>query len=222
MYRITAAVAVTAVLWAGGCSRSGNLDNDYATVTASPERDTAAARRHNRTATRLLDGDKLDDAQRELKAALAADLFFGPAHNNLGTVYLKKKEYYLAAWEFQYAAKLMPDEAEPRNNLGMVFETVGRLDDAAQWYDKALSISPESVEIAANLARIHARKNIRNERTRELLALVVMKDKRPVWVNWARERLALIGQPKAHEGPKPLKSPTDGPQPETQPAEQSE
>jgi hypothetical protein len=31
----------------------------------------------------------------------------GPAHNNLGIVYYRQKKYYLAAWEFQYAAKLM-------------------------------------------------------------------------------------------------------------------
>jgi hypothetical protein len=31
----------------------------------------------------------------------------GPAHNNLGIVYYRRKKYYLAAWEFQYAARLM-------------------------------------------------------------------------------------------------------------------
>ena len=218
MYKTTAIVAIAAMLWITGCYRAGKVKTDYATVAASPDRDTAAARRHTRIATQLMEDDKLDDARKELKAALAADLFFGPAHNNLGSLYLKQKRYYLAAWEFQYAAKLMPNQAEPRNNLGMVFETVGRLDEAQQWYDKALALSPEAVEIAANLARIHTRKNINDERTRQLLAMVVMKDQRSEWVEWARQRLALIGQPKA--SPLPLDEfPPDKPQPETQPAE---
>jgi Tfp pilus assembly protein PilF len=217
MYRTIALVALATAFWPAGCYRGGKVKNDYATVTASPDRDTAAARRHTGIATKLMEDGKLDDARKELKAALAADLFFGPAHNNLGSLYLKQKSYYLAAWEFQYAAKLMPHQAQPRNNLGMVFETVGRLDEAQQWYDKALALSPEAVEIAANLARIHTRKNINNERTRELLAMVVMKDKRSQWVKWARQRLALIGQPKA--SPLPLDdSAPDRLQPETQPA----
>jgi hypothetical protein len=32
----------------------------------------------------------------------------GPAHNNLGIVYYRQKKYYLAAWEFQHAARLYP------------------------------------------------------------------------------------------------------------------
>jgi len=209
---VIAIILTAAVLATGGCAwrRGAVEDGNYTTVSAPPNRNTPLARKLTKSAVALIDRDKLDDARSELKSALAVDLFFGPAHNNLGTVYLKQKKYYLAAWEFQYAAKLMPDQAEPRNNLGMVFETVGRLDEAAGWYDKALALSPEAVEIAGNLARINVRRNRKDERTRELLAMVVMKDKRPEWVDWAKERLALIGQPKASPGP------------ETRPAKQME
>jgi len=221
MKNATIALVLTAVVSAtGGCSwRRGSVeDGDYMTVSPPPNRDTTLARKLTRSAVELIDREKLDDARDRLKSALAADLFFGPAHNNLGTVYLKQKKYYLAAWEFQYAAKLMPDQAEPRNNLGMVFETVGHLDQAAQWYDKALALSPDAVEIAGNLARINVRRNRRDERTKELLAMVVMKDKRPEWVDWAREHLALIGRPKARSGPRPLESLHDSPGPDTRPA----
>jgi len=208
--------AATAILTTG-CNRIGSLGTDYTTVDRSSARDTASARKHTLTAVKLIEEGKLDEAREELKSALAADLFHGPAHNNMGGVHLKQKRYYLAAWEFQYAAKLMPNQAEPRNNLGMVFETVGRLDEAQQWYDKALALEPEEVEIAANLARIHTRKSINNERTRELLAMVVMKDQRSEWVRWARGRLAMIGQPETS----PLqfgKSQSEERRPETQPA----
>jgi len=181
-----------------GCrSSQGGLGDDYMTVAADPRRDTEAARRHNARAVGLIGDEKLDDAERELKAAMGADLFFGPAHNNLGNVYYRTRRYYLAAWEFQYAAKLMPEAVEPRNNLGLVFEAVGRLDDAARWYDTALELSPGSVEAAANLARVRVRQGQKDDATRDLLSRVVMRDPRPEWTAWARQQLALIGGPAA-------------------------
>ncbi|MCY2927473.1 MAG: hypothetical protein NT031_18955, partial [Planctomycetota bacterium] len=110
----------------------------------------------------------------------------------LGTIYLKQKKYYLASWEFQYAAKLMPNQFEPLNNLGLVFEAVGRLDEAAGWYDKGLALAPEADEVTANLARVSVRNNRKDERTRALLQKVVMKDRRPEWVSWARQQLSRI------------------------------
>jgi len=169
---------------------------DYQTIRPDPNRDTQEARRRNAAAVQLLSEGQLEPAEKELKAALAADLFFGPAHNNLGIVYHREKKYYLAAWEFQYAAKLMPNSSEPRNNLGLVFEAVGRLDEAAEWYDKALALAPESSEIIGNLARVRLRANHKDERTRNLLNELVLKDDRPEWVDWARRQLALMGPPQ--------------------------
>ena len=179
-----------------GCRSSrGSLRDDYATIAADPRRDTETARRHNARAVGLINDGKLDDAESELKTALKADLFFGPAHNNLGNVYYRTRRYYLAAWEFRYAAKLMPGKIEPRNNLGLVFEAVGRLDDAAKWYDTALELGPESVEATANLARVRVRQGEKDDRTRELLSRVVMRDPRSEWTAWARRQLALMGGP---------------------------
>jgi len=183
-------------LAACGCRASrGGPGDDYMTVAADPRRDTETARRHNARAVGLIGDDELDEAERELKAALKADLFFGPAHNNLGNIYYRTRRYYLAAWEFQYAAKLMPGKSEPRNNLGLVLEAVGRLDDAARWYDTALELSPGSVEATANLARVRVRQGDKDDTTRELLSAVVMRDPRPEWTAWARKQLALLGGP---------------------------
>ncbi|MBN1941695.1 MAG: tetratricopeptide repeat protein [Phycisphaerae bacterium] len=162
----------------------------YETLSDPPNRDTSLARAHNAAALQQLHDDNLDGAEKQLKEALAADMFYGPAHNNLGTVYFKQNKYYLAAWEFQYAVKLMPGQVEPLNNLGLVFEKVGRLNDAEEWYDKALSLKPESAEVIGNLARIRIRSNRKDKTTRELLTQIIMKDKRPQWVSWAREQLA--------------------------------
>ena len=165
----------------------------YDSAPPDPQRDTRAAMRHNAQAVGHLRADRLDEAETELRKALAADLFFGPAHNNLGTVHFRRERHYEAAWELQYAAKLMARKPEPRNNLGMVFEAVGRLDEAARWYEEAVELAPENPEPLANLARIYVRANRRDDRTRHLLADVALKDDRPDWSAWAREQLALMG-----------------------------
>ncbi len=184
------------VLAATGCQlHKPEKSIEYKTVAVDPHRDTQAARRHNASAVALLGKNKLDEAEKELKAALGADTFFGPAHNNLGTIYHRQEKFYLAAWEFQYAIKLMPNRAQPRNNLGMVFEAVGKLDDAAKSYEEALEIEPDTPEIVGNLARIYVRKNRHDARTRQLLEDIVLKDTRPRWSAWARQRLATIPKP---------------------------
>lgn len=169
----------------------------YETLPKDPHRDTEAARRHQVRGVQLLKDGQTDQAEKAFQAALSADLFFGPAHNNLGTVYLHQKKYYLAAWEFQYAERLMPHQAEPRNNLGLVYEAVGKLGDAAKSYEQALDLEPENPRIAGNLARVYVRGNRTDDKTRKLLESIVMKDHRPEWIGWARERLALMGKPRS-------------------------
>jgi Tfp pilus assembly protein PilF len=163
---------------------------DYETLAEPPNRNTDVARSHNIHAVSLMGDGILEKAEQELKAALSADMFYGPSHNNLGIVYFRQKKYYLAAWEFQYAVKLMPNEIEPLNNLGLVFEAVGRLDDAEKWYDKALSLKPEATDVVGNLARVRIRCNKKDEATQKLLSNIVLKDRRPEWVSWARQQLA--------------------------------
>ena len=75
----------------------------------------------------------------------------------------------------------MLNRVEPRNNLGLVFEAVGKLGDAAKWYEEALVLEPDTPEIVGNLARIYVRENRCDDRTRELLNDIVLKDTRPQW-----------------------------------------
>src|SRR4029453_19576722 len=105
----------------------------------------------------------------ELKSALAADVMCGPAHNNLGKVYYHQHKLYLAAWEFQYAMKLMPNVPEPRNNLGLVFESAGKLDDAVASYDEARGLEPDNVQFIGNLARARVRRGDDDAGVRDLL-----------------------------------------------------
>lgn len=192
-----AVLLAVAVCLAGpiGCHHDPDGDDrEYRTHSGDPDRDTQRARRLADEAVALIDEGQLERAEGLLKEALAADVFYGPAHNNLGHVYLRTDRYYSAAWEFQYAIKLMPEQYEPRNNLGLVFEEVGRLPEAAEAYEEALAIAPDAVEVIGNLARAYVRLDRKDDRTRDLLRQLVLKDTRPPWRAWARERLSTMGR----------------------------
>lgn len=181
---------------ASGCrSSSKPPESDYQTVGKDPRRDIDMAKRENAKAVELIAAGKYNEAEKVLRSALAADVTYGPAHNNLGQVYYHQGKLYLAAWEFQYATKLMPGQPEPRSNLGLVFENVGKLDDAVGWYDQAVGLSPDDPQYLGNLARARVKRGDKTPDVRDLLNKLVMRDTRPDWLEWARERLALM--PKA-------------------------
>jgi len=196
MPKLIACTMLLPILIAGCRQRGPQTIAEYRTVARDPLRDTDRAGRLNAKAVGLLKTDDLAAAQEALKEALKADLFFGPAHNNLGSVYYRQKRFYLAAWEFQYAAQLMPHNPEPRNNLGLIFETVGKLEDAARFYEEALALAPDNPQIIGNLARVYVRTSRRDARTRELLHELILKDERADWIAWARERLTAMGPVK--------------------------
>jgi Tfp pilus assembly protein PilF len=168
----------------------------YQTVAADPHRDVERARDLNEQALKFLEAGKTAEAERKLKSALEADVTFGPAHNNLGRVYQGQGKFYLAAWEYQYAAQLMPERPEPKNNLGLVLESVGKLDEAIRSYHEAADLGPDDPRYLGNLARARVRHGDRGEDVRDLLARLVERETRPEWRQWAQQRLALFDHGK--------------------------
>lgn len=193
-----AMLMVAAAVCVMGCGSTQRPHGDgYQTVAKEPHRDAEFARQENARAVALM--DKSDDtaAETALKAALNADIMCGPAHNNLGKVYFRQGKLYLAAWEFQYAMKLMPNQSEPPNNLGLVFEAVGKLDDAADSYGKAVALAPENVQALGNLARAKVRRGDGDGDVRALLERLVLRDERADWLAWERKTLARLEAARA-------------------------
>jgi tetratricopeptide (TPR) repeat protein len=125
-----------------------------------------------------------------LREALAADLFFGPAHNNLGVVFLKQGKRYEAAAEFEWARKLMPGHPDPRVNLAMTLEEAGKLDDAIASYSAALEVYPGYLPAVQGAARVALRAGRSDERIPEWLQAIAEQSDDPMWRDWARQELA--------------------------------
>lgn len=178
--------AVLLMLLAGGCrSTDSRAPGPYQDQAVSSPQRTAEAERPTKRAAELVEDDP-KRAEELLREALDHDLFFGPAHNNLGVVFLRQDRLYEAAGEFEWARKLMPGHPDPRLNLAITLERAGREEDAVAAYTAALEVYPDYLPAIQGLARQAVRDGVRDERLDGWLCEIAMRSTDPEWRAWAR------------------------------------
>ena len=77
---------------------------------------------------------------------------FSAAYNIRGTIFFNLKKYSQAKTDFGLAAKLDPKNADPVNNLGVVFSREGKKKKALKYFLAAELLAPDWDHIAYNLA----------------------------------------------------------------------
>lgn len=172
-------------------------EKEYQTLTPPPNRDLVAAKELNEEAILKIKSGDFEGAELDLKQSLRKDITYGPAHNNLGKVYFKTKRYYLAAWEFEYAIKLMKNRPEPKNNLGLVFEAVGEMDNAISQYQEAHKLEPENHELLGNLVRARRKNGDKSPELKDQFKQLVLIERRPQWLKWAQDQLNIVNWEQA-------------------------
>lgn len=130
--------------------------------------------------------------QNVTREALTADLYHGPAHNNLGVVYLKQNNLYSAASEFEWARKLMPGHPDPRMNLAFTLERAGRTAEALETYRTALEVYPGHIQSVQALARLQVRSGKTDDKTAGYLEDIGLRGTTPEWRQWAMGLLRRI------------------------------
>jgi Flp pilus assembly protein TadD len=178
-------VALAAAVAMSGCAASPRSPASASPYTTPSEasRDTVAAQRLHQEAARLMESDPAR-AERLLREALAADIFFGPAHNNLGVLFLSRGQLFEAASEFEWACKLMPGQPDPRVNLALTLESAGRTEGALDAYATALEVSPGYLPAIQGLASLQLRTGQADHRTPDLLEQIAMRGDE-TWRQWA-------------------------------------
>ena len=161
-------------------------------VPGERDRATTVAEKLNREAADIIDSNP-EKAEALLRDALTKDLFFGPAHNNLGVVFLHQKKLYEAAHEFEWARKLLPGNPDPRVNLALTLESAGRLDEAFKTYETALEVAPEDLAAIEGLASLTVRTGRYEPRFRGWLDQIALGSTEPQWAAWAHEHLRRPG-----------------------------
>jgi len=152
-------------------------------------RHPARAEQLNQEAAAIIESHP-ERAEKLLREALAADLYHGPAHNNLGTLLLAKGQLYDASEEFQWAAKLLPGHPDPRMNLALTLEIAGRTDEALSTYRTALELYPEHIGSIQALTRLQIRMGALDDRTPSNLATIALRGETEQWRSWARLEMA--------------------------------
>ncbi len=175
---------VLPALAAGAC-RNTSGSSPY--VADEAPRETVRAESLSREGADLIDSDP-ERAENLLREALAADLFYGPAHNNLGVIHLDRGELYEAAHE--WARKLMPGHPDSRVNLAMTLERAAKNDEARAAYDSALEVWPDYVPAVQGLAGLTLLSDRADERLRDWLELIPMNGEDETWREWARRHAA--------------------------------
>jgi len=156
----------------------------YASAAVA-RRDTSAAEALNREAAELLTSEPAT-AEALLREALTRDLFFGPAHNNLGVLHLGRGELYEAASEFEWARKLLPGNPDPRINLAITLERAGRAGEAMDAYKAALEVQPGSVVAMQGAAVLAVRAGKSDPALDGWLREIAMNGEDAAWREWAR------------------------------------
>jgi Flp pilus assembly protein TadD len=152
--------------------------------TEAAARDTVRAQELNARAAEVISSDP-EAAEELLREALAADLFFGPAHNNLGVLYLKAGKLYEAAGEFEWARKLMPGHPDPRMNLALTLEEAGKTDEAIQTYKTALEVWPGHIGTVQALAWLEVTSGHKSPELPGWLEEVALRGETERWREWA-------------------------------------
>ena len=129
-------------------------------------------------------------AETLLREALTADLYHGPAHNNLGVLYFREGKLYEAANEFEWARKLMPGHPDPRLNLALVLERAGHVAEAFDAFEAALEVAPEHVPTMQAYAGLAIRQGRSDSRTLNAMKAVALKGETDAWRRWAQSELA--------------------------------
>lgn len=170
-----------------GCSVPAPV-GPYTTGTAE-SRDGSRAQQLTSDAVAYADADP-ERAEQLLREALTADLFHGPAHNDLGVLFFRQGKLYEAANEFEWARKLMPGHPDPRLNLALVLERAGHTEEAFKAFDSALEVAPEHVPTLQAYARLAVRMGRSDEKVAAMIKTIALRGEDSDWRAWASEQVA--------------------------------
>lgn len=146
--------------------------------------------------TRILSNDPAR-AEALLRAALDADPFNGPMHNNLSVALLRQGKLYEAAIACETARKLMPGHPDPRVNLALILEQAGRSEDAINAYVAALEVSPNYIPAMQGLTRVQIASGRTDHRTSTMLHEISLRGETLQWKEWASVQRTRLTQHRA-------------------------
>ena len=115
-------------------------------------------------------------------------------HNRAGLTRLRDGHYHEAVRHFELAIRLAPQWAEPRENLGRLYERIGRADRAIVLYESALAREPRRWSTIQRLAGVYVSTGRRDGIAQALLMKLAADPRGGRWSGWAQTQLARMGR----------------------------
>lgn len=112
----------------------------------------AEAENHFNQAQERIASSQYGAALTALNETVALNPLHGPAHNDLGVLYLRDGDPDRALGHLTRAAQLHPDDADTARNLAEVYVEVGRTEDAIQTYLRLIERYPHDLDALLWLA----------------------------------------------------------------------
>ena len=101
---------------------------------------------------------------------------------------------------YQKATALDPTYPTPLNDLGVMYEDEGRMEEAERSYQQALLLNPNYLEAHANLAMLYERLGQKEKAIYHWMKRYQLGDPYDPWTSRAEERLVALGVLKTHPG----------------------
>jgi tetratricopeptide (TPR) repeat protein len=123
--------------------------------------DAAALRGSFQTAVELHNAGKIDEAEAAYKAIIEKTPDVAEVYQNLGQLYLNKKDYAAAETAFQKGLELRPDSTDISTLLARTYQESGQPDKAMALLEKAAGANPADAKAQFNrgIFLLNANKN---------------------------------------------------------------
>lgn len=125
--------------------------------------------------------DNLEEAERHYSEALAAMPEFWATYNNLGLIYLKRREYGNAVAAFRTAADRSGSNPTPLVNLGIAREEAGFTQAAHEAYLEALERDRTSLPALRGAMKTGRALQVSDEAAFERIKMGLLLETDPVW-----------------------------------------
>jgi tetratricopeptide (TPR) repeat protein len=151
----------------------------------------------------------LEKAEEEYMRTLELDPEYGAGTNQLGWVYVMKKEYPKAVEFFQKYALLSPGDADPLDSMAGAYFDMGDLDKTIEKFQEALDVQPDFNASLLGIPYLYALKEDYSEAMKRLdqMISVVKSPGEKVWAHeyqgfidfWLGRREKALGNLKTAE-----------------------
>jgi tetratricopeptide (TPR) repeat protein len=185
---VAAAVAVCSPL--AGCAGRRKVRIPPPTTTSLESR--VRAQEIAVKAQRAADRGRTEQAIELYREAISHDREIGYVWNNLGVLYMGRREYPQAVEAFNRAASLIPGDARPVYNIGQVWMELGYARDALRSFEEALEREPDDVLSLRGAVQAAQLLDIADERTSAWIKSLMLREREQEWIEYAQAQRARV------------------------------